>query len=198
MLDTATRLFSEQGVGFTTIAQIAAAAGVTSAMVHYYFTNRDTLLDAIVDERLAPTVQFVWGPVTEASSDDPFEMVDAHIGRLFVIAEQMPWLPSLWMQDNLCEGGLLHKRMEKHLPFEKSALFIKLIKRAQRKGIVNRKIDALLLVNSLFTLVMTPLATSQFAGRFPGATTVTRPMLERHVKALVTGGMRPLDAGPRR
>lgn len=198
MLDTATRLFAEQGVGSTTIAQIAAAAGVTSAMVHYYFTNRDTLLDAIVDERLAPSVQFVWGPVGATPDADPFAMVEAHIGRLFTVAEQMPWLPSLWMQDNLCDGGLLHKRMTKHLPLEQSALFISLIRRAQRKGIVNRTIEPPLLVNSLFTLVMTPLSTAKLSGKYPGMPVVTRAMLEKHVKALVLGGMRPLAERPRR
>lgn len=199
MLDTATRLFSEQGVAATTIAQIATAAGVTSAMVHYYFTNRDTLLDAIVDDRLAPAVQFVWEPVTEAAGDDPFAMIEAHISRLFTIAERMPWLPSLWMQDNFCEGSLLHARMVHHLPLAKITLFIELITRAQQEGVVNREIEAPLLVNSLFSLVMTPLATSRIPGKLPpGLSGVGRPVLERHVKALVTGGMRPHGKSPKR
>jgi len=44
LLDAATALFSEQGIASTTVAQIAAHVGVTSAMVHYYFKTRDQLL----------------------------------------------------------------------------------------------------------------------------------------------------------
>ena len=62
MLDVAIQLFAERGIAATTVAQIAAAAGVTSAMVHYYFTNREQLLDAIVEERLAQVIAFVWRP----------------------------------------------------------------------------------------------------------------------------------------
>ncbi len=53
LLDAAVALFAEQGVGATTSAEIAARAGVTPAMVHYHFRNRERLLDAVVDERLA-------------------------------------------------------------------------------------------------------------------------------------------------
>ena len=47
ILDSALNLFAGQGIAGTTIAQVAKAAGVTPAMVHYYFTNREGLLDAM-------------------------------------------------------------------------------------------------------------------------------------------------------
>ena len=59
LLDCATRLFAEQGIAATTMAQIAEAGGVTSAMVHYYFRNRETLLDVIVEERIMQAIGFV-------------------------------------------------------------------------------------------------------------------------------------------
>src|SRR6266851_5107682 len=74
LLDTATRLFAERGIAATT-AQIAADADVTSALVHYYFTNRERLLDAVVDERLALAAEFVWRPAAEDSASDPFALV---------------------------------------------------------------------------------------------------------------------------
>ena len=48
LLDAAVLRFSEQGVAGTTVAEIAKHAGVTSAMVHYYFKTKDQLLDAVV------------------------------------------------------------------------------------------------------------------------------------------------------
>ncbi|MDR3426114.1 TetR family transcriptional regulator [Silvimonas sp.] len=37
LLDAATLLFARQGIAASTLAQVAREAGVTSAMVHYYF-----------------------------------------------------------------------------------------------------------------------------------------------------------------
>ena len=48
ILDNALTLFATQGIAGTTVAQIAGASGVTPAMVHYYFHNREGLLDAVV------------------------------------------------------------------------------------------------------------------------------------------------------
>src|SRR4030095_5413805 len=61
LLDAAVALFADQGVAATTSAEIAARAGVTPAMVHYHFRNRERLLDAIVAERLAKFPARVFG-----------------------------------------------------------------------------------------------------------------------------------------
>src|SRR6202051_4234318 len=71
LLDTATRLFAQRAIAATTVAQIAADADVTSALVHYYFTNRERLLDAVVDERLALAAEFVWRPAAEDTASEP-------------------------------------------------------------------------------------------------------------------------------
>jgi len=46
ILDSALTLFAAHGIAGTTIAQIVKNSGDTSAMVHYYFGNREDLLDA--------------------------------------------------------------------------------------------------------------------------------------------------------
>jgi len=43
ILDAAERLFAEQGYAGTTIKDIGAAAGVNSALLYYYFENKETL-----------------------------------------------------------------------------------------------------------------------------------------------------------
>src|SRR6516164_4420717 len=54
LLDIALELFARQGVAETTIGAIAREAGVTPAMVHYYFKTRDQLLDMLIEERFVP------------------------------------------------------------------------------------------------------------------------------------------------
>src|SRR5512135_1986598 len=69
LLDAATTLFAERGIAATTVAQIAAQVGVTSAMVHYYFKTRDQLLDAVVDERIMRFTAAVWDPFSGSEMD---------------------------------------------------------------------------------------------------------------------------------
>src|SRR4029453_4713062 len=64
LLSAAVELFAQQGVAATTFAMIAERAALTPAMLHYYFEDRERLLDAAVQERMGPLLARVWGPVT--------------------------------------------------------------------------------------------------------------------------------------
>ncbi|MEW6677869.1 MAG: TetR family transcriptional regulator [Pseudomonadota bacterium] len=49
ILDTAEQVFREKGVGHTTLAEIAAAAGVTRGAIYWHFDNKAALLQAMND-----------------------------------------------------------------------------------------------------------------------------------------------------
>lgn len=53
LVEAAARLFYEQGVERTTIAEIAAAADVPAGNVYYYFKTKDEIVDAVVAARTA-------------------------------------------------------------------------------------------------------------------------------------------------
>jgi AcrR family transcriptional regulator len=200
LLDTATRLFAERGIAATTVAQIAADADVTSALVHYYFTNRERLLDAVVNERLALAAEFVWRPAAEDTASDPFALVQEFVARLFDVTERMPWLPPLWLREIANEGGLLRERMMQRIPLDNVKRFGARVAQAQEDGTVNGELEALMLFNSILALVMLPLATSKIWQSERGLPVIERDALRRHVSALLIGGMRPLPraAQPKR
>ena len=81
----AEQLFAEHGFAGVGIRQIAAAAGVNGAMIHYYFGNKESLYRAII-ENAAATVR---GLIAEAiSSATTLEerltrFVKAYAGYLF-------------------------------------------------------------------------------------------------------------------
>jgi len=54
ILDTAERLFSEQGYAATSLRSIIAAAGVNLAAVHYHFHSKEALLEAVILRRSVP------------------------------------------------------------------------------------------------------------------------------------------------
>jgi AcrR family transcriptional regulator len=54
ILDTAERLFAEQGYDATSLRQIIAAAAVNLAAVHYHFHSKEELLDAVILRKVTP------------------------------------------------------------------------------------------------------------------------------------------------
>ncbi|RQS76774.1 TetR family transcriptional regulator [Burkholderia sp. Bp8963] len=198
MLDIATALFAERGIAATTVAQIADAAGVTSAMVHYYFTNREQLLDAIVEERLMQVIAFVWRPTEPVAEHDPFALVAELVDRFFDVTARMPWLPSLWLREIVNEGGLLRERMVERIPLEHVGRFAERIRHAQQAGIVNPALEPAFLFHSIIALVMLPLATAKLWQSARGMPPIDRDVLQKHVRALLGFGMQPPAAAPTR
>ena len=54
ILDAAERVFQERGVGQTSLAEIAAEAGVTRGAIYWHFANKVALFDAMVQRVFAP------------------------------------------------------------------------------------------------------------------------------------------------
>jgi AcrR family transcriptional regulator len=54
ILDTAERLFGEQGYAATSLRHITAEAGVNLAAVHYHFGSKEDLLDQLVMRKAGP------------------------------------------------------------------------------------------------------------------------------------------------
>lgn len=183
LLDAAVVLFAERGVAGTTIAEIAARAGVTAAMVHYYFSDRDRLLDAVVEERLLRTIIAVWSPVAETSEAVP--MLRGLVRRILKASEVMPWLPSLWLREVLSEGGQLRSRLLKKLPLEYIQHLIGAVTNAQRRGLISPELEPRLVFLSVLGLTLLPLATIRLWKEVPVLQQVNREDVARHAEALL-------------
>src|SRR5512139_3600188 len=157
LLDAATMLFAEHGIAATTIAQIAAHVGVTSAMVHYYFKTRDQLLDAVVEERIISFDAYVWDFFT-GSEMDPISLIKELVARFIKACEIMPWLPPLWIREIVNEGGLLREKILQRISSDRQKRFGECIAAGQKRGEVNKEIDPRLLFMSIVGLTLLPLA----------------------------------------
>ncbi|WP_088140843.1 TetR/AcrR family transcriptional regulator [Achromobacter xylosoxidans] len=199
LLDVATRLFAAQGVAATTLTHIAQRAGVTSAMVHYYFKSRDQLIDAVVLERIVPVIGFVWSPLAQAQDPaaDPPAAVRAFIaevvGRLVQSAAERPWLPALWLHEVVNEGGQLRDRVLRHLPADRLQAFSGLIADSQRMGAITPGVEPRLVFLSILGLTLLPLATSSLWRRVlqddAQAQSIDTRAIATHAIAMLTGGL---------
>src|SRR5688500_3822414 len=70
LLDAAVVCFTSDGIAAASLRSIAVAAGVTPAMVNYYFGSKERLLQAFVAERLLPLVAEL-GAGIRAAGEDP-------------------------------------------------------------------------------------------------------------------------------
>jgi len=188
LLDTAIDLFAERGIANTTVAQIGAAGKVTSAMVHYWFDTRDKLLDAVVEERVAPLMGRIWSPADPERST-ALELVQGLLSRILEVTEDATWLPSLWLREIIQEGGLLRERVHARIPRDRNAAFWQSIAEAQKRGEINADISPELLFVTLLGLVMLPLAAITSRHRVYPGSTIDRKQFERHITAMLLHGL---------
>jgi AcrR family transcriptional regulator len=201
LLDAAITLFAERGIANTTVAQIARAGRVTPAMVHYWFDTRDRLYDAVVEERIVPSIRAIWSvpSFSEAVLDDPQAQVDARgmvlelVRSMVQVAESSPWLPSLWLREIVQVGGLLQDRVLRCLPDRKSRAFRERIEAAQARGEINPAIAPDLLFVSMMALVMLPLAAAPALEKAGKVFNAKREHIESHACALLGAGLATTD-----
>jgi TetR/AcrR family transcriptional regulator len=189
LIDAATSLFAEHGVAATSFALIAKRAGLTPAMMHYYFQNRDHLLDAVTAERLAPLIASVWDPV--APGAPAAEIIRGVVSRMLEGIAHMPWVPSTWMREVLNEGGLLRSRVVRTLPFDKVRLLTASMVQGQAGDIINQNLDPVLIVFSTLGLVMMHMATARFFAGIFHREPPDKDTICRHITALLIHGLEP-------
>lgn len=193
LLDTATLLFSSQGIAATTVAAVARQAGVTAAMVHYYFKNRDQLIEAVVDERVSLFIRSIWEPIS--GDQPPEQMIMGIVDRMISTTEKMPWMPALWVREVLSDGGQLRERMVRRVPLAKLMLFADCIARSQQAGQLNPQLQPDLVFVSIIGLTMLPLAMARTLKDRPSLpiahklALMDKALLARHIKALLLHGL---------
>ncbi|SAK98309.1 TetR family transcriptional regulator [Caballeronia fortuita] len=187
LLDIALALFARQGIGETTLGAIAREAGVTPAMVHYYFKTREQLLDMLIDERFVP-LRVELARVFNDPHSEPVETLSAFVKTLVATVDRHPWFAALWVREMISEGGLLRRRMAERFGDTHKDHAIERIAGWQKEGKLNAALEPSLVFASLFGLTVFPLAALRWRD---ADRAVSTEQLARHVVALLMDGIRP-------
>ena len=188
LLDAAIARFARDGIGATSLRAIAADAEVTPAMLHYYFGDKEQLKQALIEERLLPTME----PIRERLvrlGDDPAAMVGAFVHGMAAAVARHPWLPSLWVREVLCEGGELRDVLFNDLLPSMPQILADRFAEAQAAGRLNPRLDPRLLVVSLVGLTMFPVAGAPIWQRVFDARDIGPEILLEHTLALLQEGL---------
>lgn len=157
LLDAAVETFAARGIGATTLRAIAHGAGVTPALLHYYFESKRRLIDVVLAERVEPFVAVSVAPLLK-----PLQSPRATL-RLFLETHMRnlaanPWMPRLMAREVLSEDGSLREHMQANFSAVLSPKVFMLIAAAQRRGEIRADLQPMLIGLSLISLAVFPFA----------------------------------------
>jgi TetR/AcrR family transcriptional regulator len=96
ILAAAEEVFAELGYGGATTAAIAARAGVAKANLHYYFTTKDALYRAVIEQVLTAWLD---AAASFDMADNPAEALAIYIGAKMDLARTMPLGSRIWASE---------------------------------------------------------------------------------------------------
>jgi TetR/AcrR family transcriptional regulator len=190
LLDTAIMLFAKHGIVDTPLSAIAREAGVTPAMLHYYFKTRDQLLDVLIDERIQPRRAII-GEMFSMDEGDPVTVITRLAEKMMQTATEHPWFPSLWMREVFSDNGVLRQRILKRHGKLHHQGAIDCIKHWQAEGRLNPDIEPNLVFISILGLTIMPLIAVSSWETDPSRPKLNASDIARHAVALLSHGIGP-------
>ena len=188
LLDAAIERFSRDGISATSLRAIAKDAGVTPAMLHYYFGDKAQLKQALIEERLRPAMDLMRRHLAQAT-ESPAALATAFVRGIGEVVAAHPWLPPLWVREVLCEGGELREVLFDQLVPSLPLMLAQRFAAAQATGALNPGLDPRLLVVSLVGLTLFPAAGAPIWRRVFDSDELEPSALQEHALALLASGL---------
>jgi TetR/AcrR family transcriptional regulator len=156
LLAAARRLFLKHGFAKVTARQIAAAAGTTPAMIHYYYDNKDGLFRVMLQETVEPLGHLLAGALQSGpAAPDIGALIAAHVRTVAA----NPWIATLIVTEVLPEGGRFRAAFMRDVAGRMLPMIVELLDRERRAGRVRSDLDPRLGALSLLSLNMFPFLT---------------------------------------
>lgn len=189
LIDAALSCYVRQGIRATRVRDIAAEAGVTSALLHYYFGDATRLLEQAITERLLPVFQSVRQRLQATDAGDPWAMAETFVNAVCDAIDSHPWWPALWVREVISEGGALRELLVKRLGPELRKMIVDEFRQAQAEGRLNPALEPRLMVVTLIGLTMFPAAGAPIWRGIFDAKDITMKDVRAHALALLSRGL---------
>jgi AcrR family transcriptional regulator len=153
LLQAARGLFAERGFNEVGTREIAGAAGVNPAMIHYYFGDKEGLYKAMLErvfERLFSELDKL---ATESHPANPIaDLLALYAGTL----SRDPWIPRLMIREVLSEGAPFREEFIERFAGPASKLIPGLIGGETKAGRLRDDLDQNLTALSLIGMTLFP------------------------------------------
>jgi len=136
ILDTAEELFSDNGYAATSIRRIADKARVNPALVHYYFGNKKSLLQMVMERSLKPL-----GHAIAAMKTSPDASPEVIASLLLTMAAEHPNIPRLLIREVMLPGGEMQQYFTENMAPHLGGALPALLSREKSAGRMRKDSD---------------------------------------------------------
>lgn len=188
LLDAALACYVRDGIATTSLRAIASEAGVTPALLHYYFGDAVQLRQAVIEERIVPAIGSLRAALPPEGADVA-GLIVAFVGGVGALVAQHPWLPGLWVREVLSERGALRDLLLQRIGPQLPVMMAQRFAQAQRDGALNPDLDPRLMVVSLIGLTLFPAASAPIWRALFKADDIDTEAMRAHTIALLDRGI---------
>jgi AcrR family transcriptional regulator len=185
----ARELFALHGFEAVSLRQVAEAAGVTPAMVHYYFGDKHGLWLAVIEDYLEEALGSMLAARAEIEGPGGLAI---YLSRHTQLLGRQPWLAPLLFREVVLGGGPSADFVQR-FPAQLRTLLKGAIAAARERGEISADLDSDLLMLSLLSAAVFPFLVRPMIEAAFG-TTVNAEFAARwadHAIELFQGGARP-------
>ncbi|MET0243952.1 MAG: TetR family transcriptional regulator [Flavitalea sp.] len=184
-------LFANKGFSGTSVREIAEAANINVAMISYYFTSKEGLMEAIFHQRMS-TVTERLESLANNTELNPFEkleiLVDDYINKLI---NQHRFHKLMYFEQRLDQNPAIMKLMSK-LKKTNGDLVARLVKEGQDKNYFKQDIDVSLMMHTLIGTIMHSFMNREYYREAHGMQDLTDEQFIDDYKAILKNYMKDL------
>jgi AcrR family transcriptional regulator len=164
LLQNARALFLKHGFAEVSTRRIAAAAGTTPAMIHYYFDDKLGLYRAMLEEAMTPLLETLQRMEQSGTPPD----LEALMTQYMRMLSQNRWLPALIVKEVLGEGGQLREQFIERWASRLAPAFVAVLQRERDRGSLRADVDPRLAAVSALGLCIFPFVSLPITSRVLG------------------------------
>jgi len=165
LIRAAATLFAAQGAEGTSLREVAEDAGVTPAMVAYYFRDKSGLLEAVVRQGLGILLGVVEAAVRE---HEPGEFLPEMIRRYLSALASDPWIPQILIREVVSRDSSLRELFIEEFATHAVSVVPAEVIDDMRRGALREDLDPRFVVLSMLGMCVFPFITHPVLGPLLG------------------------------
>lgn len=181
IIETAEELFADKGYDGTSVRDIADEAGVNVAMISYYFGSKEKLMEALFEHRIG-SIQMKVENLLKDDSLSPIEkvnmLIDDHVERVM----QKQCFHKIMISVALTNKIPAILKAANDVRLRIAAIVTELIKDGQKKGVFKKKVDVILMLNTMVGTVSQTLMSQAYYREFNHQNELTEDEFLSHLK----------------
>ena len=148
IIETAETLFADRGYDGTSVRDIADVAGINVAMISYYFGSKEKLMEALFEYRIG-SIQMRVESLLKDDSLTPFDkvnmLIDDHVERVM----QKQCFHKIMISVVLTNKMPAILKAANDVKLRIAEIVSEIIKDGQKKGVFKKKVDVILMLNTM-------------------------------------------------